>query len=53
MMVLAQDKFLSLMEKIIDVALKTNFGLTRGGCCDKDRVFIWLVPKKMKNSKTQ
>lgn len=46
-MVLVEDKFLSLMEKIIDVAPKTSFfGLTGGGCCDKDKVFIGLVPCK-------
>ncbi len=41
-----EDKFLSLIKKDNRCRSKDNFfGLT-GGCCDKDKVFIGLVPCK-------
>lgn len=59
MMVLIEDKFLSLIKKK-DKRCRSKdkfFGLTReeGGCCDKDKVFIGLIPYKedKKASKTQ
>lgn len=50
MMVLIEDKFLSLIKKDKRCRSKDKFfGLTReeGGCCDKDKVFfIGLIPYK-------
>ncbi len=42
-----EDKFLSLIKKDNRCRSKDKFfGLTGGGCCDKDKVFIGLAPCK-------